>query len=74
MFKESVDGFGRRIERATIVMRKSGEGYRLVLGLKTAHGTPVPETLPNCFSCAGDAQSFALHELGLQPSRIRVQV
>jgi hypothetical protein len=62
----------RRVERATIVPRQSGPGYRLVLGFRTERGTHVPETLPGSFPTPGEARLFALRDLGLSASSIRI--
>ena len=72
MLNEPAADFGRRIVRATVVSRRSGEGFRVVLGLRTAHGTPLPETLPGCFSSLDEARSYAISDLGLRPDHVRV--
>lgn len=64
--------FGGRIKRATIVTRKSGAGYRLVVGLETESGTRMPETLQDVFESPAAARLFALRELGLSINDIRV--
>jgi hypothetical protein len=74
MLSEPAADLGMRIERATIVSRRSGEGYRLVLGLRPVHGTPMPETLADCFSSPAEAQQYAVRDLGLLPDRVAIRI
>jgi hypothetical protein len=71
MLKEPAADLGRRIECATIVTRRSGKEYRLVLSFKTSHGTAVPEALPDCFSTPAKARLYAIRDLGLRPDHVR---
>jgi hypothetical protein len=65
-------GFGQHVVRATIVPRRTGPGYRLVLGLRTEHGTHAPETLAKSFTTPGEARLFALRDLGLSATDVRI--
>ena len=62
-----------RVKNATIVDRRSGPGYRLVLCLETPGGTPVIETLPDSFDTIEDAERHAIEQLGLDVGRLRVK-
>ena len=62
-----------RVKNATIVDRRSGPGYRLVLCLETPGGTPVLETLPDSFDTIEGAERHAIDQLGLDAGRLRVK-
>ena len=63
-----------RVQSVTIVERRSGPGYRLVLCRMTPRGTPVLETLPDAFTTVDSAQSFAVESLGVGPGQVRSKV
>ena len=67
-------GVSSRLRRATIVARRSEPGYRIVLNLLTARGTPAAETLPEPFASLEAARAFATGELGLGIDMIRVDL
>ncbi len=60
-----------RVQSATIVDRRSGPGYRLVLCLKAPGGTPVLETLTESFATIAEAERFAIERTGVDPGHIR---
>jgi hypothetical protein len=62
-----------RIRNATIVDRRSGPGYRLVLCLETPGGTPVIETLPDSFATIESAERHAFEQFGLDARSVRVK-
>ena len=62
-----------RVKNATIVDRRSGPGYRLVLCLETSGGTPVIETLPDSFDTIEKAERHAIETLGLDSRKLRVK-
>lgn len=61
-----------RVKNATIVDRRSGPGYRLVLCMETPGGTPVIETLPDSFETIEGAERHAIEKLGLDSRRLRI--
>jgi hypothetical protein len=61
-----------RVKNATIVDRRSGPGYRLVLRMETPGGTPVIETLPDSFETIEGAERHAIEKLGLDSRRLRI--
>ncbi|MDB5683533.1 MAG: hypothetical protein JWM38_1747 [Sphingomonas bacterium] len=60
------------VQNVTIVDRRSGPGYRLVLRRKTAGGTPVLETLTESFASIASAEAFALESLGVDRAHVRI--
>jgi hypothetical protein len=62
-----------RVRNATIVDRRSGPGYRLVLCIETPGGTPVIETLPDSFESIASAERHAFEQFGLGADRLRVK-
>ncbi|MDB5690235.1 MAG: hypothetical protein JWL91_2111 [Sphingomonas bacterium] len=62
-----------RVKNATIVDRRSGPGYRLVLCIETLGGTPVIETLPDSFVTIAAAERHAIETLGLDSGRLRIK-
>ena len=62
-----------RVKSATIVDRRSGPGYRLVLCLETRGGTPVIETLPDSFETIESAERHAIDRLGIDAAQVRVK-
>ena len=65
---------GNSVQSATIVDRRSGPGYRLVLCRKSASGTPVLETLPESFTSVAAAERYAMDSLEITPAQLRVKV
>lgn len=63
--------FDRQLDHATIVRKRSSPGYRLVLCLKTARGTTMPETIADIFPSPAQARLFAMRDLGLAPSNVK---
>jgi hypothetical protein len=63
-----------QLRKVTIVDRRSGPGYRIVLNRVTARGTPVAETLHDCFASIESARAFAVNDLGADPISITVAV
>ena len=66
-------GTDHRVQSATIVHRRSGPGYRLVLCLLTRGGTPVLETLADSFDSVWSAERHAIDVLGIDPTQVRVK-
>ena len=66
-------GAVERVQSATIVDRRSGPGYRLVLCRMTPRGTPVVETLGDAFADIASAQRFAIDRLGISPDQVRTK-
>jgi hypothetical protein len=63
-----------RVQSVTIVERRSGPGYRLVLCRITPRGTPVLETLPDSFVSIASARAHAVDGLGIEPTQVRSKV
>jgi hypothetical protein len=61
-----------RIHGATIVDRRSGPGYRVVLRQVTPSGTPIIDTLEDNFATIEAAREFALVELGVTMDRLKL--
>jgi hypothetical protein len=61
-----------RVQSVTIVARRSGPGFRLVLCLRTRSGTPVLETLPDSFDTITSAELYAMQELGVPRDQVRM--
>jgi hypothetical protein len=61
------------VQSATIVARRSGPGFRLVLCLRSRTGTPVLETLADSFDTITSAERFATEQLGVPPTQIRMK-
>lgn len=61
-----------RVQSVTIVTRRSGPGYRLVLRLLSRAGTPVLETLPDSFESVEAAQRHAIEQLHVDPATVRI--
>jgi len=62
-----------RVQSVTIVARRSGPGFRLVLCLRTRTGTPVLETLPDSFDSVASAERHAVEELGVPIEQVRTK-
>jgi hypothetical protein len=62
-----------RVQSVTIVARRSGPGFRLVLCLLSRTGTPVLETLPNSFDTIANAEHYATQELGVPIAQVRTK-
>lgn len=62
-----------RVQSVTIVDRRSGPGYRLVLCLKAPGGTPVLETLTESFATIAEAERFAVEQTGVDPGQVRTK-
>lgn len=62
-----------RVQSVTIVARRSGPGFRLVLCLRTRTGTPVLETLPDSFDTITSAERYATEELGVPRDQVRMK-
>lgn len=60
-----------RVRSATIVDRRSGPGYRIVLCLEAPGGTPVLETLTESFATVAEAERFAIEQTGVDPGHVR---
>jgi len=63
-----------RVQSVTIVDRRSGPGYRLVLCRMTSRGTPVLETLGDSFDTVANAQRFAIDSLGVDAGQVRTKL
>ena len=62
-----------RVQSVTIVDRRSGPGYRIVLCLKSPVGTPVLETLTDAFPTIAEAERFAVEQIGVSPAEVRTK-
>jgi hypothetical protein len=62
-----------RVQSVTIVARRSGPGFRLVLCLLSRTGTPVLETLPDSFDSIESAERYATVELGVPIAQVRTK-
>ena len=60
-----------RVQSVTIVDRRSGPGYRIVLCLKAPGGTPVLETLTDAFATVSEAERFEVEQIGVAPADVR---
>ena len=61
------------VQNVTIVDRRSGPGYRLVLCRKSPGGTPVLETLTDAFPTIADAARFAVEQIGVASTHVRTR-
>ena len=66
-------GTENRVQSATIVARRSGPGFRLVLCLRTRSGTPVLETLPDSFASVASAARYAIEQLRISRGQVRLK-
>jgi hypothetical protein len=63
-----------RVQSVTIVGRRSGPGYRLVLRRMTTRGTPVVETLDDSFDSVDNAARYAVDTLGIPADQVRTKL
>lgn len=62
-----------RVQSVTIVTRRSGPGFRLVVCLRSRVGTPVLETLPDKFLTIEEAERHAVQQLHVDPAHVRIK-
>lgn len=62
------------VQSVTIVDRRSGPGFRLVLCRMTSRGTPIVETLDDSFATVALAERFAVERLGVDHCQVRTKL
>lgn len=61
---DTIGALGNTLETIEIVERAPGAGLRMILHMRTRHGSPVVETCARHFPTLAEAENYAEAEFG----------